>query len=667
MQTVNSWWRNLSVSKKLYGVVGVMAIMIATELFVLRFAMGTLSAVRAFVGGEGSWSKAQKEAVIALHNYTDSRDVVYFQQYTDQMRVPLGDRVARLEMEKHQPSYDAIFKGFVEGRIHPLDIPGIVILFQRFHDFGHLKEAIRIWKRADETIGELDREAQALKEAIDQKLPNSEVRARLARINQYDHELTGLEDEFSEVLGAGSRWMEGLLLTILTLVVLTIEGGGLILTMSFSRQLKRVLDELNVVAKKVGQGDFTQVVPIRSTDELGQLAMAINQMTDSLRSSQGQKQSAEQASQIKNLFLANMSHEIRTPLGSILGFTELLRDPNLRQEERLKYLDIIERTGGSLTKLINDILDITKIEAGHLEIEKANFSLQALLADLRNLLNLRAEGKHIELKFVAVGLPPDMIFSDAIRVRQILMNILGNAIKFTSRGTVTLEYGIRDALIYFKVTDTGEGIPVEKFNMLFQPFSQADDSTIRKHEGTGLGLVLSRRLARALGGDVNLNESGPKGSTFVATIAYEAPSFAGRPRLVSKESRKGIEGKRILVVDDVEENQLLVRILLERQGAIVSIAQNGRQGVDMALSGEFDVVLLDMQMPVLDGYTAVKELRSKGYTKPVIALTAHAMKEDRTRCINAGCDEYLSKPIQARELFEVLSRHVDDSESAKIV
>ncbi|HEX4925117.1 MAG TPA: response regulator [Bdellovibrionales bacterium] len=652
-------WKNLSISKKLYAVVGVMALLIASELLVLRFAMSTLSAVRAFVGGEGSWSKAQKTAVLDLQKYAFTKNPLYYGRYEEALKVPAGDRRARLQLESRNPDLATIYQGFLDGKIHEHDIPGVMKLFARFHEFRHLREAIDVWRRGDRMLMELEREAEKLKAAVESRpyRPKAVVR-HLDRIYEIDRQLTALEEQFSYVLGEGSRWMEDLLLKVLTLLVLTVEGTGILLTISFARNLTSGLQELNEAARKVGEGDFSQRVTPKSGDELGHLAGSLNQMAENLQRSVGERREAQNASEVKSLFLANMSHEIRTPLGSILGFAELLKDPGLTESERAKYLEIIERTGRTLARLINDILDISKIEAGHLEVEKSNFSLSELLTDIRNILSLRVAEKNIDLRFVAMGLPPERIHSDPIRLRQIVMNLLSNAVKFTERGSVTLEYGVEGPNLYFKVADTGPGIPANKVGELFRPFSQADASRSRRHEGTGLGLVLSRRLARALGGDVELVDNRPGSVVFKATVTLEAPQAAGapKPRLVHPSGAAVLEGQNLLVVDDVPENQLLIRILLEKQGARVELASNGREGVDKALSGGFDAILMDMQMPVLDGYAAVRELRARGLRTPIVALTAHAMKEDRTRCLEAGCDAYITKPVERGELVAVLAR-----------
>jgi hypothetical protein len=365
----------------------------------------------------------------------------------------------------------------------------------------------------------------------------------------------------------------------------------------------------------------------------------------------GDRQIAERANRIKSLFLANMSHEIRTPLNAILGFVDLLKDTSLTARERLQYLGIIERTGFNLATIINDILDISKVEAGKLEIEATTGSLTQLINDLRFLLGLRCEEKGIYLRFHHDGLP-EHIATDLNRYKQILFNVIGNAIKFTKDGGVTVSFGIRDEILYCTVDDTGIGVLPENRDKLFRTFSQVDPSIRKEFGGTGLGLILSKRLAGMLGGDVRLEESLPgRGSRFVVTIAYKAGAPISRKPIRSSRTTRSLDGKRILLVEDSVDNQILAQQYLLREGAEVDIANHGVEALANMDRTSYDLVLMDMQMPIMDGYTATHQLRERGCRTPIIALTAHAMKEDLDKCLSAGCDSYLSKPIRRQDLI----------------
>lgn len=651
------FWKYLSVANKLYIVIGVMAALIALELVSLYFAMNTLSSVRAFVTGESIWSKAQKDAVISLHKYARTRDPQFYDAFKENMQIPLGDLKARQSMEKSPPDLAAAKDGFLQGKLHPDDIPGIINLLLRFHGFSYVNKAIGIWKEGDEMTRELILQGDQLHQLIQKRASEKQILASLDQVDALNDRLTVLEASFSYTLGEGSRWLENFLMTVLILTGLLVEGTGLFLTISFSRNLSKGLSELNEAAHKIGDGNFDVTVPVRSGDELGQLAESINLMAEHLSNSAGRRAQAEQASQLKSLFLANMSHEIRTPLAAIIGFSDLLKDPSLKDQERTQYVDIIHRTGEHLTRIINDILDLSKVEAGHLEIEKHNVNLKTLLDDLHVMMLSRVGGKSVHIEFNQRGIVPDIIRTDSLRLRQILTNVLGNALKFTDNGYVRMTYEAIGSQIVFTIKDTGVGIAPAQRRMLFQAFSQIDNSVSRKYEGTGLGLVLSRKLAQMMGGDVALEESEPgKGCVFSIRVALDVPTASAVPKKSGGEIHVGqqLATTSILLVDDVEDNRLLIQRMLAKRGARLSLATNGEEGLSKALEHNFDIILMDIQMPVMDGYTATKKLRQAGYTKPIIALTAHAMKDDRERCLEAGCTDYLTKPVQVDSLIHTI-------------
>ena len=523
----------------------------------------------------------------------------------------------------------------------------------------HLKKALEICGRGEYLLTELMTAGADLDSKLKRRASVRQVYQTLAEIDRLNVELYKLEYDFSATLGEGSRWLERMLMISLVIAVLTIESTGILLTVSFSRNLSGSLEELKDAAARVGQGFFRERVPVRSKDEIGQLAAAINTMTESLEQSVGERLEAEHASQAKSLFLANMSHEIRTPLGAVLGFADLLREPNLSANERQEYVEIIHRTGLTLSKIINDILDLSKVEAGRIEIESADVDLRALLSDIRDAMVIRCAEKAVELRLYIENSVPRSVRTDGLLLRQVLMNLLSNAAKFTERGAIELTCRRAGAMLEFRVSDTGIGMTNLEGRRIFQAFTQVDSSSERKYEGTGLGLVLSRQLARLLGGDVRLVSTRPgEGSTFLATIAFEP---AARKLPSARElapTGAEFEGKKILVVEDVEENRLLVQRILAKQGLAVDFAVNGEEGVAKATSSDYDLVMMDVQMPVMDGYTATRRLRTLGYDKPIIALTAHAMKEDRVRCMEAGYTDYLTKPIDKPVFLHSLRKHL---------
>jgi len=380
------------------------------------------------------------------------------------------------------------------------------------------------------------------------------------------------------------------------------------------------------------------------------------------------KQAAVAASVAKTQFLANMSHEIRTPLGAMLGFAELLLNADLSAEERVQNLNTIMRSGHQLLKIIDEILDISKVEAGRLDIENIEVNLATLLRDLQTLMLVKAQAKGIGLEFVVKSKIPEKVVTDPTRLRQILLNMISNAIKFTEKGKVIIEVMWENQRLRFRVKDTGVGIDMQLAEKLFQPFMQIDSSTTRRFGGTGLGLALSRKLAEALGGNVTLEgSSAGQGSCFLIEINGKAvepivyfeslakDSIEQKMDFPAANDSSALQGLKVLLVEDAPINQILISRFLTGAGASVDLAANGVEGVRKALAGDYEVVLMDIQMPEMDGYEATSTLRSQGYSRPIIALTAHALKEDRDRCLAAGCSDHLTKPIDRRLLISQIA------------
>lgn len=374
------------------------------------------------------------------------------------------------------------------------------------------------------------------------------------------------------------------------------------------------------------------------------------------------REAAEEANRLKSAFLANMSHEIRTPLGAILGFTELLRQSKLDHKEADQYLEIIDRSGKALTKIIDDILDLSKVEAGRLRVEPTSVNLKFLIEEVISLLNIEANKRGLSIALQNIPVSLYRIHSDPIRLRQILINLIGNAVKFTEKGSIVVNCDYVDAAqksFKVSITDSGEGIDPEMQSLLFQPFQQIDDSRTRRFGGSGLGLALSKRLAQALQGDIVLERSALKqGSTFsiiLPVIEAKPISEVNAPVMTSAATLNlDFNGIRVLVVDDARDNRTLVVHLLTKRGAIVEEVENGKDAVEKALNGDFDIILMDIQMPVMDGFEAIETLRAKNYQGPIIALTAHAMAEDRVRSLKAGANAHHVKPLQIPELMQAI-------------
>lgn len=376
----------------------------------------------------------------------------------------------------------------------------------------------------------------------------------------------------------------------------------------------------------------------------------------------------EVANAAKTTFLANISHELRTPLNSILGFTDLLKDPDTDEHEKHVFLDAVERNGRQLARLVDDLLDLSKIEAGRLEIEHLEFSLQEVLKEVSEMITPAARKKNLALHFDFTSAMPSHVISDPTRIKQILINIIGNAVKFTEEGEVVVLLSYRQEMVEVNVIDTGRGISDEEKERLFKPFSQADASMTRQYGGTGLGLNLSRKFAELLGGTLELihSERG-LGSVFRFTFAAPLPlctefilDIAGgvedKNAVIDKGAvfKNDLRGVQILVVDDAPDNLNLLEAYLNTTGAEVSTAENGEVALQKARHHAFDAVLMDIQMPVMDGYEATKRLRASGFKGVIIAVTAHAMKSELQKCLEAGCTDYLTKPVQRGQLLEKL-------------
>ena len=373
----------------------------------------------------------------------------------------------------------------------------------------------------------------------------------------------------------------------------------------------------------------------------------------------------ERASQAKSEFLAHMSHEIRTPMTAILGFAEMLEEDKLSPEQ-LDHLTTIRRNGEHLIAVINDILDLSRVEAGRLELEIGPTRPDAIVREVAALREPRASERGLELRVDIAASAKGAIRTDATRLRQVLINLAANAVKFTDSGSVRLAVRAdSDRTLRFEVEDTGQGIPAEKLGEIFRPFTQVDASMSRRHGGTGLGLAISSRLATALGGELSVERQGGVGSRFALRIraepiaeGSEVPSHA---RAIRSPSR--LHG-RVLIAEDGADNRRLLAHLLQRWGLEVEMAENGAKALErVAACAErrepVELVLMDMQMPEVDGYEAARTLRARGFQGPIIALTAHAMEGSREECLAAGCDDFLTKPVDRAQLRAALAAYFD--------
>jgi len=412
-----------------------------------------------------------------------------------------------------------------------------------------------------------------------------------------------------------------------------------------------------------------------------ELHLALRNLQDQTRRANEMARAAEAASESKSLFLANMSHEIRTPMNAILGFADVLSEDNSFMSTKpanAEHVDTIRRNGRYLIRLIDDILDLSKIEAGKMTVESIRDNPMKILEDVKSLMQVKARDAGLTFGVEFIGPVPEEIETDPVRLRQILINLIGNAIKFTETGGVRLVVrfveGDNEPALQFDVIDTGIGMTPDQADKLFQPFQQADNSMTRRFGGTGLGLTISRQLAHMLGGDLTIESTAPdEGTQFRVVVGigklddiklidapetYDARSNVGNSKDIEIPA-DALADMRILLAEDGPDNQRLIQFLLSRLGALITVAENGALAVEAAqravATGEpFDIVLMDMQMPIMDGYQATRQLRKEGYEGPIIALTAHAMEGDRKKCIQAGCDDYATKPVSKQVIVPMI-------------
>jgi two-component system, sensor histidine kinase len=478
-------------------------------------------------------------------------------------------------------------------------------------------------------------------------------------------------------------------------VLLGAMGLALMVSRRFSRAIVGPIEHLSKTAQTITSDRNYSVRAVKSSeDELGTMVDCFNGMLEQIEQRDGQlnlhrhhledlvkartaelssaKERAEDASRAKSAFLANMSHEIRTPMTAILGYSDLMLSPVQTMSDRVNCLQVVRRNARHLMDLINDILDISKIEAEKMVVEKIPCDAARLVVEVVSMLRVRAMAKQLTLRADFVGDIPEIVHTDPLRLKQVVMNLTGNAIKFTENGEIAVRMSVEKTAdgsrIHVDVVDTGIGMTPEQIGRLFQPFVQADESMTRKYGGSGLGLAISRRLAIHMGGDLSVKSDPGKGSTF--SLVVEGGSVKDIPmRFGLTESMLVVLAQptcdaeitlrgRILLAEDGIDNQQLLTMHLTMAGAEVVVVPNGKEAVEKVRREPFDLVLMDMQMPELDGYAATSQLRRMGFKLPIIALTAHAMAGDRSKCLDAGCTDYLTKPIDREVLLGAVNSYL---------
>lgn len=414
----------------------------------------------------------------------------------------------------------------------------------------------------------------------------------------------------------------------------------------------------------------TQSYKINTEDqyfpEFREMSKTINRMIDIRTQKEDElniaKNKAEESDRLKSSFLANMSHEIRTPMNAIIGFSELLQEEDIPYETRKQFFSHIKNSGNSLLNLINDIIDFSKIESGELKISKTVFCLNQLFDELHDTfmeIKSKKEKDNIELK-ISKGLSnkDSVIYTDPLRLKQILTNLIENSIKFTEKGSIHISYHLNEGNIVFAVKDTGIGISQDKQDIIFSRFRQADDSHARKYGGTGLGLSISKKLSELLMGEMWLESTEDVGSSFFMSIPYYKNEniASNKPNQEKLQSKKNLTGKKILIVDDYKINLTLLEQMLQNTGIELISAENGELAVKQCFNDHFDLVLLDLQMPELNGYDTLKIIKKDLPDIKIIAQTAYALANEKEQILNSGFDGYISKPIVKKELLDIINK-----------
>jgi signal transduction histidine kinase len=597
-------------------VVSAVIFVIAQSLVVLLgFAgMTVCNVARAYVAGEAQYSKAQKEAVISLVRYVGSRSDSDFAMYRAALETPKGGRAARQALESTLPDLDAARAGFLRGRNASDDIPGMIAGFLIMRRWAPFALAVEDWRDADAQISAFEQLGNRVRAGGS---ASADKAAYLAEADQLDLSATTVERRFSDQMGRVAR----LATTLAYAAVAGLSAAVCAMGVWLAWRVHRVW--------------------VRTADELADA-----------------RDRAEQANRAKGDFLANVSHEIRTPLNGILGMVQIMRR-EAREAEQSQRLDVIDDAGQTLLGVLDGVLDLAKIDAGRLEADVHPFDVEEIVRRATATHDSLAEQKEVRFEVEWDPEARGVWLGDGGMLRQVLSNLLSNALKFTAQGAIVLRIGLSDDGLRFEVTDTGLGIADDKQGLVFEPFTQADASTTRRYGGTGLGLAICRQLVGLMGGELTLESQLGVGSTF----SFALPMTRGQRSATAdpRQNEAGQAGRcaHILAAEDNPTNQLILRALLEPFDIELTMVADGREAVEAWATGGFDMILMDVQMPVLNGTDATVEIRERERSEgrrrtPIIALTANIMRHQIEAYARAGMDGHVAKPIETTELLTAI-------------